>query len=358
MESIMHNISAVSSQNHSLHSIYQIDHAVISNNDPEVFPLTAEISSITNTTEKNIGYRTSLSQNEEGAVAIQTGWLKRLCIGVTVLAGTGALAAGCYYGFIAGRPSSSDRAEQATPPQAAEISVIAVDSPQGTHERISSMQINALDTLTPEASVSPYSYYEGIYGNAVTRDKILKTIPVMITDRSDVVTEARFSTDRTTIASAINYIHENERHIYYDTVPKDIYYPLGRKLHNELATFCNSDIQTIVLESYDADPSTKCKLLGRIADKIDEYKFEDTTLREAYSFRETLTADEHAEEIMARRKLTTLYLAAECIIDRKDAGEFYQNAMADYKNYTLAELIQREDKIMNYFPVHDAMGEC
>lgn len=95
-----------------------------------------------------------LFQNEEGAVAIQTGWLKRLCIGVTVLAGTGALAAGCYYGFIAGRPSSSDRAEQATPPQAAEISVIAVDSPQGTHERISSMQINALDTLTPEASVS------------------------------------------------------------------------------------------------------------------------------------------------------------------------------------------------------------
>lgn len=62
MESIMHNISAVSSQNHSLHSIYQIDHAVISNNDPEVFPLTAEISSITNTTEKNIGYRTSLSE--------------------------------------------------------------------------------------------------------------------------------------------------------------------------------------------------------------------------------------------------------------------------------------------------------
>lgn len=358
----MQDISTVSTQEYLLHSLYQIDNEIITSHNPKTISLTAGINSVTNTTEKNINHKVYRSSDEEGAITIQTGWLKRLCIGVAILAGTGALAGGCYYGFIAGRLNSSGRSEQTTPPQPVEISAITVAFPQGTNEYMSSTQANALEavtsTLTPERSISPYSYYEDIYRNTVARTNVLKMIPVTTTEKLDVVAGAELSSDDTIIVSKINYTHENERHIYYDTVPKDIYYPLGRQLYNQLTAFCNSDIQTIVFDSYNADLSTRCKLLGRIADKIDEYKFDDSTLREAYSWRETLSAEEHAEEIMARRKLTTLYLAAEYIIDRRDAGEFYRDAMADYKNYTLAELIQREHIIMNYFPVHDAMGEC
>ena len=61
---------------------------------------------------------------------------------------------------------------------------------------------------------------------------------------------------------------------------------------------------------------------------------------------------------MARRKLTTAYLAAECIIERKELGFFYITAMADNKNYSAEELIEREERIMNYFPTHYAIGEC
>lgn len=61
---------------------------------------------------------------------------------------------------------------------------------------------------------------------------------------------------------------------------------------------------------------------------------------------------------MARRKVTTLYLAAETIINGESAGFFYDNAMRDNKNYTPEELMQREKNIMNYFPEHDALGEC
>lgn len=357
----MQSILARSHQDSSPHSIYQIDNEIISSSNPETFPLAAGINNVTNSTEKNITHRTYLPDGED-ANTKHTGWLKRLCVGVAILTGTGALAAGCYYGFSAGRPSSSDRSSQETLPLLAKNPVITEAFPQRINTSILSPYTNDLEAVTstpvPEISISPYSYYEGIYGNTMARNKVLKAIPVTTVEKNDGVTEAISSSDHGTTTTTVKSIHENERHIYYDTVPKDIYYPLGRKLYNELAAFCNSDIQTIVFDSYNADPFAKCKLLGSIADKIDEYKFYDSTLRQAHSFKETLSADDHAEEIMARRKLTTLYLAAESIIDNKDAGEFYRDAMADYKDYTSAELAQREENIMNYFPVHDAMGEC
>ena len=338
---MLQNCSDMPSQGDFQYDIYQSDKEIMILNTPEASPLTKYVSRITNSTE-NSDHIIYFHPDYKVETVAQPGLLKRLLVGVLILTG-GALAAGS--GYIVGRTRASCHSEKesilhsmASPAIAATLTGIQCNS---SILHLNSQQVAVNSTVTPETSVSPYSYYEKIYG----RNNTLES-----TTRSDIV--------KTTEAAITTYRHENERSIYYNNVPMDMYFPLGRKLYNELAYFCSSDLQIIVFNAYKSDPESRCQLLGKVVDKIDEYKFYDALLRDANIHKETLSADEHAEEIMARRKLTTAYLAAECIIERKELGFFYITAMADNKNYSAEELIEREERIMNYFPTHYAIGEC
>lgn len=342
---MLKNCSVMSSQGDIQCDIYKSDKKVMALNSPEISPLTKNVNRMTNSTKNNdqVIYVHPDCQVETAA---QPGLLKRLLIGALILTG-GTLAVGS--GYILGRARASCRSEKGSILHSVASPVIANTVPRiqcnSSILPLNGQEVAVNSTATPETSVSPYSYYEGIYGDTVTRDRALES-----TTRPNIV--------ETTEAAKTKYRHENGRSLYYNTVPRDIYFPLGRKLYNELAYFCSSDLQIIVFDAYKSDPESRCQLLGKIVDKIGEYKFYDTLLRDANIQKETLSADEHAEEIMARRKLTTAYLAAECVIERKDLGEFYITAMTDNKYYSEEELIEREGRIMNYFPTHYAIGEC
>jgi len=147
---------------------------------------------------------------------------------------------------------------------------------------------------------------------------------------------------------------------YSDNLTKKNDYPLGEQFHRDLSVFCLSGIHSTVIKSYRSTPEKKCKLLVDIIVKINLYKDMDYLLRDINFRRKPLTPVDSTEEILSRRKVTMLYLAAETIINGKDIDilHFYNNAMQDYKTYSSEELIARESKIMNYYSEHHALGEC
>jgi len=171
-----------------------------------------------------------------------------------------------------------------------------------------------------------------------------------------------FTTDKSpTATSVINisqhlnlrYPHENKQHTFYDTIPKDQYYPLGKNLYKDLEAFCNDEIKKTVKEAYRTQmPAQKCALLARIVLNINSSASQDAAGRALNNEIGVSSPDGYAEEILARRELTTLILAAECIINHKDYDFFYQTAMADHKDYSVEEIIKRERNIMSYFPAH------
>lgn len=187
---------------------------------------------------------------------------------------------------------------------------------------------------TPGVSRSPYSYYENKKNRTSTTSEPSVSVAVAKANRS-----------------------EKSRIIHSETVINNNY-PLDNIFKMELARFCLSSIQGLVIKSNKATPEYKCELLGKVIEKIYYYKDMDSNLRLINSGREQLSVEEENTAIMIRRKLTTLYLAAETIISGKDTLHFYINAMRDDKKYTSRELKTREEKIMNYFSVHQPVSEC
>lgn len=326
-------ISDISSQRGYLQNSYKIDDVVIDHLGAETVPLHTTINAITNSTEQKIDHISLFSPEKKEEISAGTGLLKKLLLGATILTGTGLLVAGGMMCYIAGRSS------HAAPLDDTHISNMVM-FPSVDHRLMSEVTTRSV-TVKAETSRSPYSYYEKI---VKTQDKTKPldqvTMPGLPTVPS--VTEKIETT----------YIHDGMRNIYYDTLPVDMYRPLGKQLYTSLAEYCNSDIQTLVYKGSQASLDEKCKILSKIVEQIDYFKDMDSLLREVNSRRDILSPTEHADEIITRRKLTTAYLAAEYVIDGKDVGVFYNNAMKDHKVYSSEELSNREKRIMDYFPAH------
>jgi len=146
------------------------------------------------------------------------------------------------------------------------------------------------------------------------------------------------------------YKHESGRSIYYQSVKSKHNYPLGTKFFNELLAFCLAETKYDIEQAYRGTPELRCKLLDDINNKIEALKDYEALVRRINSEKEMLSIKEHGEEVMLRRKLATLYLAAESIINKKDFDVFLREVNRDYKRHSTKELEQREEKIMNYFP--------
>lgn len=189
---------------------------------------------------------------------------------------------------------------------------------------------------------------------AITTALIKKPVTVTI----DSFTSAYMTEKPTTIilshdgdeTAVTEYKHDSGRSIYYQTIKGEYNYPLGKKFFNELLDFCLAETKYNIEQAYRGTPELRCTLLDDINNKIAALKEYETLVRRINADKETLSIKEHAEEIMLRRKLVTLYLAAEYIINKKDFDVFLHEVNRDYKKHSTKELEQREEKIMNYFP--------
>lgn len=361
------SISNPISQNSYLHITDQADGITKKYNDPETVPLQARINTVTNSSEEKIDNAIFFPPDKEESHPEKSNLLKRLVIGAAILTGGSLLAAGGIIRYMAGRSDHTNSLDKAVSSNSALLSDIEQRMNAGSNQN-SDISLSA--EILPGSSLSPYSYYESIYAHPDIRGKVLPSVTlttpesaIVIPERGLSVREGKKSLTPVSTIDTSNaekseavYRHESMRDIYYNTLPVDIYRPLGKQLRTELAAYCNSDIQTFVHKAHTSSPEQKCKLLAKVVEEIDYYKEMENLLRGINAAKETLLPNEHAEEIIVRRKLTTAYLAAEYIIDGKSAGMFYNDAMLDNNIYSFRDLTAREDKIMKYFPNHH--DEC
>lgn len=304
-------------------NLYEIDSDITRYNDP----VTVGINGVENSTEEKLNHCPRNTQKNS------TGCLKSLLIGVM---GTCVLASAGYCCYVLGRASGMWQLSEKTAIYP-EGSLALADNfgNIALAMQMNNQHVVADFARTPGVSRSPYSYYENKKNTASITSEASVSGEVAITNRS-----------------------EKNRIVHSETVITDNYYPLDSIFKRELANFCLSSLHSIVIKSNKAKPEYKCELLNKVIEKIYYYKNIDSDLRLINSRRDQLSVEEENTEIMIRRKLTTLYLAAETIISGKDVLNFYIHAMRDDKKYTLGELKAREEKIMNYFSEHQHVGEC
>lgn len=152
---------------------------------------------------------------------------------------------------------------------------------------------------------------------------------------------------------SVRYPHENNRNIFYDTIPRDQYYPLGKSNYKELKKFCENKVKNIMVNAYNSTiPAERCALLAKMVLAINESAGTDSHQRMLDNELMLFSPAVHGGEIYNRRRLTTLLLAAEYIIQHKNYDLFYPAAMADHKDYSIEEIVTREQNIMSYFSSH------
>ena len=206
---------------------------------------------------------------------------------------------------------------------------------------------------------SPQDYYKNLYDNK----NIRRTGSVIVTETPDKITHKQsvenIIKEKSCPAATSNdeYRHEGQRNIYYDTVARNIYFPLGAEIYKKLDKFCQSGIKNIVSSAFNSDLNTRYNLLHNIIDKIDEYKMHQAALRDKNINMKNLSLEEHAEEIITKRKLIILYLAAESIINQSSDSYFHMIAMGNIKNYSMQDLMAKEKDILRYVSKHEAMKE-
>lgn len=304
---------------------YQIDDDINQYNDPVYRSLTVGINGVTNTTEEKINHDLPFPHNKQKKSIYS---LKYLVGGIATMIAIGS-GYFCYMLVRAGSTGSTGSAIFSYPARAQTIT----ESPSVV--QVNGQQIADDSTRIPAASRSPYSYYEKKNNTASISSE-------------PAISEELLTTHRP----------ENRQRVHPETITVDNYYPLDNKYKKELSRFCLSSVHGIVIKSHKAEPKYKCELLSEVIDNISYYKEMYSGLREINAERKQLTLEEKNNEDLMRRKLTTLYLAAETIISGKETLYFHINAMRDDKNYPPEELIKREENIMSYFSAHHQMNEC
>lgn len=283
----------------------QIDDEIIQNHDLTHSPLTVGINGVENSTEEVIKQSAIFSSNRKRN---SSGWLKRLLVGVSILIGAGALATGGYYCYTLRGAITRQLSESPVLSSPENGQPVVDDSVSSSSAiRIYNQQVVANSTRIGGKAHSPYSYYEND-----------KNVTSIISDD----------------------------------------YPLDNKLKKQLQLFCFSLVKDNFISPESGKIKSECAMLKKIVEKIYYFKNLDLDLRHINSNRELLSVDERYDEIFIRRKLTTLYLAAETIISGKGISRFYIDALKDNKNYTLEELSKREETIINYFSALKPTDAC
>lgn len=337
-----------------------------------------------------------------------SGWLRCCLVSMGVATGIIALTGAGYGIYRCGRASVNDKALQ--PIQLGGVFPLLAPAPVTMFNTVSEI---GYPTTAATFGSSPYAYYERRYtqqqaqpdrhtarvingrmestppfslmqtsketirSTVTSMPEVTTTSAVTTTDESALpivrstisslpvsssvmqsVSDTRlFSTEPPFILEIFNR-HANQRDVFYNSIPKDIYFPLGRKMHKALAEYCMGDVHNTVFYASKSAPEKRCVFLREITDLIDLCKDEINTSIIINENKSSLLPEEHAKEIMLERKLTTLYIAAECIIEGRDVGEFYNASMTDNNPHTIEELHSRDNKIMKTVEELDEQMAC
>jgi len=365
---MLHNASEKIFYENYYANMVRVDEEITQYDYPESFPINKIITRVTTTTEKRAARTVCCVETETGTTGLSSkrNLLKCLLIGGAILTGVGGLAAGGYLYYVAGRQSASGRPENMLPPPSSEPPIPAdiflreVDTNSST---ASSHGLRSVvnSTLTPETLPSPYTYYESIYGNTTVPNQTQQRVPATTTTHP----APGYRTTRPILTSSEieeamkTYNHDQEREVYYRAMVDDYEYPdlLGPIFHERISSFCHSKkVKDIIEQAYIADAELRCTLLRKIVDTINKFKDKDSELLLIHAQQKILYRSQYGEEVMVRRKLTTLLMAAEFIIDKKDFTAFYIAAMKDYKQHSISDLTIREKKIWSYFPENRCNG--
>jgi len=321
-----------------------VENELTQNSSPESFQMSRLITGMTTNAENSWDPVVSFTETEtKTAGSSRPSLLKRLLIGCSILAGTGAFTLGGYYFYVAGRQNTDGHPENtclsvsSEPPALMDrfLRKVDEDSLITPADDLRSV-VNSM--LTSEISRSPYSYYERIYGNTRGRNKIQQlTSPPGISGEEIKL-----------------YNHDRIRDILYRELAGNYEYsqPLGPVFHKKLSSFCHSKlIKNVIEQAYTSNADQRCILLSRIVDTVNKFKYKESTLLGKHERQEVLLRRDYIQEVMMRRKLTTLLMAAEFIMEEKNFTEFDVAAMEDYKQYSISEMTAREKKIRDYFPL-------
>lgn len=114
-------------------------------------------------------------------------------------------------------------------------------------------------------------------------------------------------------------------------------------VYDSIKEVCNEKIKDTLKKAYRTNkPAKRCAYLALMVINIDEAVSFDAASR--YMNRNRISSAYKVEsEIGNRRELTTLLLAAEYIIEHKNYTHFYSAAMTDHKNYSIEEIITRDE---------------
>lgn len=337
------------------------------------------ITGVANNPESKIERVVHFSDTEAIGISKKKSFLKYLLIVGTILAVGGGLATGGIY-YLTGRPNTGNRSENMSlsdfPEIPASIDSVLWDvggSLLTTAGSALSSEINS--TATPETSLSPYSHYESIYGSRSTQKRIRQQASASITEKPGAVLEKTNVTPEkrvtivektditTTTPSTSTYMatkvydpaiyenHNKTRATLYNSLMGNYEapQPLGTLFHTQVSDLCYSElIKPAIEQAYAGDEKQKCDSLNSMSDIIEGFIVDEILLIEEHEQLKELTMQEYMEELIMKRTITTLIMAAESIMGNKSFDEFYATAMQDYRQYSADEIDNKNTAIWNY----------
>ncbi|MCS3432252.1 hypothetical protein [Klebsiella sp. BIGb0407] len=317
------------------------------------------ITGVGNNTETKVDRVVHFFDTETVDISTKKSLAKRIFIGGTILTGVSALVAGGVYYFL-GRQSTSNCLENMPPPclpkVPAPVDRVLWNIGEGSSTTAGyTLRPEVDSTATPETSFSPYSYYEKIYGDRATQSQIRHQTSVSTTDKPDIITTSSstsaYMKTKQTSAPDISETHDKMRSILYNALMRDDdnAQPLGPKFHAQISDFCYSElIKPAIEQAYTGDVNQRCTLLRNLSDIIDDFIVDEVLLIDEHDLLKALTKSEYMEELIIKRKVTTLIMAAESIMENKNFDEFYVDTMKNYKQYSTSEIEDKEIAIWKY----------
>lgn len=341
---------------------------LIKNNSNKQSGVSKVITGVANNNENKRDQVIHFSDTETEDISSKKSVLKYVIGGV--LAGIGVLAVWGGYNLVTGRQNTGNRSEKMSLNHFSDVPAppdsVLWDGGGGALTTAGNTLISGVNsTVTPETSLSPYSYYEKIYGGRETQNQTRQLASASTTaEEPDITTNSSTSaymTDRVTSDGNIKwYDHDNVRFNLYRTLMDNNKQPqpLGPIFHEKISVFCNSKyIKSAIEQALTGDSKQKCALLNSLSDRIEGVTLDENVIIDEHDGQSKLTKREYIEELIIKRKITTLLMAAESIMGNKNFDEFYIEAMKDYKPHSTDEIDYRQSVIWDYLSENECLDD-
>lgn len=302
-------------------------------------PLFSQIDSAENSSEYFIPATESSiapsSEHEHKSTSSRLGWITALVTGITVLTGAGLL--------MAANIRNDVNTEQ--PIDTVLVAKIPVFLPS---KNSSASHINDQEhgekkhqknsTKEQNNITEPYSNYRTHH---IIKQKKTPSIAYQY------LPESKISDQKNSSDVKIS------RDDFYSQMKKDERYPAGEKVNAKLKSFYHNKIYNILSsEVKSIDNNQKLISIEYLTDLLGKYKEKENNIKNSHGYETELTAHQHQEEILARKKIETIIFAAEIIISNNKLlnNVFFESIEGAINRINLSDedIIRKEKSILDY----------